>query len=220
MVSNPENRDKTRFHHKSPVALENSNMGLLRGARMYNYSDMGLYIEADYRLEPQTEVRVEIANSPFASEPYIQESYRGVIRWRSPLKRSIYHYGYGIELLKDNGPVEYPKAFNGSRSHPRLKCAIGLKFEFNGGTYDGFAENVSNSGVYIKTREPAIVGHPITVYIPAKKAGKIKKLNGRVAWSNPVGMGVKFERSIEPQDGMQAERQGLFTAAARESERL
>ena len=220
MVSNPENRDKTRFSHKSPVTLENSEMGILRGARMYNYSDMGLYIEADYRLEPQIEVRVEITNSPFASEPYMQESYRGIIKWRKPLKRSVYHYGYGMELLKDSSPAEDPSVFDGLRAHPRLRCSIGLKFDFDGRTYDGIAENVSNSGAYIKTLEPAAIGQPITVYIPAKKTGKIKKLNGRVAWSNLVGMGVKFERSIGSQDSTQDRLQGAFITTEQESERL
>ena len=220
MVSNPENRDKTRFSHKSSVTLENSEMGILRGARMYNYSDMGLYIEADYRLEPHTEVRVEITNSPFAPEPYMQENYSGIIKWRKPLKRSAYHFGYGIELLKDSNQAEDPNAFDGSREHPRLRCSIGMKFDFDGRIYDGIAENVSNSGVYIKTHETAAVGQPITVYIPAKKSGKIKKLNGRVAWSNLAGMGVKFERSIGSQDRTQTRLQGAFTATQQESERL
>jgi len=51
MISNPENRDKTRFDYESPVTLENNQIGVLRGARMFNYSDFGLYLESDYRLE-------------------------------------------------------------------------------------------------------------------------------------------------------------------------
>ena len=60
---------------RSAVTLENKKIGVQRSARMYNYSDCGLYIEADHRLEPQTEIRIGIANSPFAAEPDEYESH-------------------------------------------------------------------------------------------------------------------------------------------------
>jgi PilZ domain len=196
MISNPENRDKTRFNHNSPVTLENDQLGVLRGARMFNYSDCGLYVEADFRLEPETEVRVGIINSPFASQPDRHESYRGIIKWRRPLKRSAFYYGYGVELLEESVPAKNQDPSYGSRVHPRIECAIPLKYEFDGRTYEGITENVSSGGVFIKTRNLVAVGNPVTVYIPVKKKGKIKRLQGKVTWSNRMGFGVKFERSV------------------------
>jgi hypothetical protein len=196
MISNSENRDKTRFDHKSPVTLENDQIGVLRGARMFNYSDFGLYIEADFRLEPETEVRIGITNSPFASEPDRYESYRGIIKWRRPLKRSAFYYGYGVELLEESIPAKDQDQYFGSREHPRIDCAIPLKYEFDNRTYEGITENVSSGGVFIKTRDLVAVGQQVTVYIPVKKKGKIKRLQGRVTWSNRMGFGVKFERSM------------------------
>ena len=76
MESNPEKRARTRFEHKSKITLENSEIGVQRGIMMYNFSDFGLYIEADTRLEQETEIRIGINNSPFASEPDKFESYR------------------------------------------------------------------------------------------------------------------------------------------------
>jgi len=192
MISNLENRNKTRFDHKSPVTVENDQIGVLRGGRMFNYSDFGLYIEADYRLEPETEVQIGISNSPFASEPDKYESYRGIVKWRKPLKRSVYSYGYGIKLFEESARDSAQSRYEGSRDHPRIECAIPLTYEFDRRTYEGISENVSSGGVFIKTRDLVPVGQQVTVFIPAKKKGKIKKLNGRVAWSNRMGFGVKF----------------------------
>ena len=100
MDSNPENRDKTRFGHVSKVSLESGDIADQHNARMYNYSDHGLYFEADFMLQPETEIRIGISDSPFASTPDKYESYRGVIKWRKVLKRSAYYYGYGLELIE------------------------------------------------------------------------------------------------------------------------
>jgi hypothetical protein len=195
MISNPENRNKTRFDHESPVTLENNQIGVLRGARMYNYSDFGVYFEADYRLEPETELRIGITNSPFASEPDKYESYRGIIKWRKLLKRSAHYYGYGMQLLEENTRNEDQSQFHGSREHSRIECAIPIKYEYDSRTYEGTAVDVSSGGVFIKTPDLVAVGQPVTVYIAVKKKVKIKKLNGRVTWSNRTGFGVKFGRS-------------------------
>ena len=117
MKSNPERRDKTRFEHESKITLENSEIGVQRGIRMYNFSNFGLYIEADTRLEQETEIRIGINNSPFASEPDKFESYRGIIKWRRVLKRSSYYYGYGVELIKDDAEDEDRDQFQWSREN-------------------------------------------------------------------------------------------------------
>jgi len=161
---------------------------------MFNYSDDGLYLESDHRLEPGTIFRIGIFNSPFSSEPGRHASYRGIIKWRRPLKGSFYFYGYGVALLAEHGRENGPNRHDQLRKHPRSKCAIPLKYEFGSRTYRGTAENVSSSGVFIKTRDPIAAGAKLTVLIPAKKVRKIKRLQGRVAWSNRSGFGVKFER--------------------------
>ena len=67
MDSNPEKRDKTRFEHVSKVTLENSDIADQGNARMFNYSDHGLYFEADFMLQPETEIRIGISDSPCAT---------------------------------------------------------------------------------------------------------------------------------------------------------
>lgn len=196
MNSNPENRDKTRFDHESAVTLENKKIGVQRSARMYNYSDCGLYIETDHLLEPKTEIRIGITNSPFASEPDKFENYRGVIKWRKPLKRSAYYYGYGVEIIEEDTIQQNDQdPYDGSRQHPRVEYAIPVKYEFDSQTYEGTTENVSSGGVFIKTRDPIAVGQEVTIDIPLKKKGKIKRLTGKVTWSTRKGFGAKFIRS-------------------------
>lgn len=169
MDLNPENRDKTRFDHESPVTLENSNIGIQRGVRMYNYSDLGLYLETDSRLEPETEVRIGISNSPFAAQPDKYESYRGTVRWRKPLKRSAYYYGYGIALFRESSPDGSRSQHHSSRVHPRINVEIPVTYESAARTYKGMTQNVSSRGAFIKTREPVAVGQIVMVDIPLKK---------------------------------------------------
>jgi len=196
MNSNPENRDKTRFDHESAVTLENIKIGVQRNARMFNYSDCGLYIEADHLLEPKTEIRIGITNSPFSAEPDKFENYRGVIRWRKLLKRSAYYYGYGVEIIEQKDiPSKSQDPYHGSRQHPRVDYAIPVKFESDSQTYEGTTENVSSGGVFIKTPDPIAVGQKVIIDIPLKNKGKIKRLTGQVTWSTRHGFGAKFIRS-------------------------
>jgi len=196
MNSNPENRDKTRFDHESAITLENDKIGVQRSARMYNFSDHGLYIEANHLLDPETEIYIGITNSPFALEPDKFENYRGIIRWRKPLKRSVYSYGYGIEIIeKESIPQNDRDQYQGSREHPRIEYTLPVKYESDGQFYEGTTENVSSGGVFIKTLDPIAVGQKVTIDIPIKKKGKIKRISGKVTWSTRKGFGVKFIRS-------------------------
>ena len=195
MESNPERRDKTRFEHECKVTLENSEIGIQRSCAMYNFNDDGLYIEADTLLEPDTEIRIGIKNSPFASEPDKFESYRGIIKWRKSLKQSSYYYGYGVELKKDDAERQHQDQFQWSRESMRKAVAVPVTFDYENRTYEGTTENVSSTGISIKSKEPVMVGQQITVHIPVKKKDKIVSLQGKVLWSNREGFGVKFLRS-------------------------
>ena len=200
MESNPERRDKTRFEHESKITLESREIGVQRGIMMYNFSNTGLYIEADTRLEQDAEVRVGINNSPFASEPDKFESYRGIIKWRKELKRSSYYYGYGVELIFEDAEDEAQDQFLWSRENSRKEVSIPVKFEFENRTYEGTTDNISADGLAIKTKDPVMVGQQIAVKIPLRKKRKIARLQGKVSWSNRQGFGVKFlpRKEINP----------------------
>jgi len=196
MNSNLENRDNTRFEYEAEVTLENKKTGAQCQARMSNYSDRGLYIEADPCLEPEIEISIGITNSPFASGPDECENYRGVTKWRRSLKRSAYYYGYGVEILEEatSGDDNKGRHFD-LRRHPRMDCTIPVKYESNNQTYEGTAGNVSSGGIFIKTRDSVAVGQMVKVDIALKKKGKIKKLAGKVTWSSRSGFGFRVDRS-------------------------
>ena len=195
MSSNPENRNKTRFAHESKVTLESTEIGFRRDARMVNFSDIGIYFESDFRLQPETEIFVGISNSPFAPQPDIYERYRVVVRWRKKLKRSSYFYGYGVEIIEEASKTPELDPHDGTREHPRKDAAIRVKYEFENVTYEGVTENVSSGGTFIRSDYPMSVGQNVKLWIPLKKKGRIARLTGQVARTNMRGFGVKFIKS-------------------------
>ena len=194
MNSNSENRDKTRFAHESKVTLESNEIGFRRDARMYNFSDFGIYFESDYSLQPGSDIFVGISDSPFATEPDKYERYRGVVKWRKKLKHSSYYYGYGVELIEDAPEPPRSHQHEGIRAHPRKDAAIPVKYEFENQKYEGITENVSSGGVFINTISSVSVGQMVKLEIPLKK-GKIARLRGKVTRTNLQGFGAKFIKS-------------------------
>jgi hypothetical protein len=194
MDSNPENRDKTRFEHESKVILESSDIGGQRDARMYNFSNLGIYFEADFVLQPETEIQIGISNSPFAAQPDQYESFRGVVKWRKALKRSSYYYGYGVEFIRENTEDADQRLHLEARKHPRKDFAIPVKYQVGDRTYEACTESVSTGGVFIKTEDPVAVGEQVVVEIPIKKKGAVAKLTGNVVRSTRQGFGVEFLR--------------------------
>ena len=195
MNANAENREKTRFPHESKVTLESNEIGFQRDARMYNFSDFGIYFESDYRLEPETEIFVGISDSPFASEPDQYERYRGIIKWRKTLKRSSYYYGCGVELLEEASDPPKSREHSGIREHPRKNAAIRVKYEVDNKSYEGVTENVSSGGAFINSITPITIGQTVKLEIPLKRKGKIARLTGQVTRTNLRGFGVKFIKS-------------------------
>ena len=195
MSSNPENRNKTRFAHESKVTLESNEIGFRRDARMFNFSDFGIYFESDYILQPQAEIFVGISDSPFAPVPDKYERYRAIVKWRKTLKRSSYYYGYGVELSEDASETSKSHQYDGTREHPRKDAAIPVKYESENQNYEGITENVSSGGVFIKCDYPLTVGQKVKLWIPLKKKGRIARLTGQVTRTNLRGFGVKFIKS-------------------------
>ena len=150
MSSNPENRNKTRFPHESKVTLESPKIGFRRDARMFNFSDFGIYFESDIRLQPGTDIFVGISDSPFAPKPDVYERYLANVRWRKKLKRSSFYYGYGVEIIGETSETQETRPYDGTREHPRKDAAIRVKYEFEGDKYEGVTENVSSGGAFIK----------------------------------------------------------------------
>ena len=199
MNSNPEKRDHTRFDYQAPIVLEDAKFGVLQGARMFNYSDFGLYFETDHFLAPGTDIYVGIPNSPYAPDPDIYERYHAVIKWRRPLKKSSFYYGYGVRFL-DSDPLDRPiERGIESRKHQRKPCSLYVKYAVGRQIYPGEVQNISLSGLYLKTneRDGLEVGTAVQLAIPNRKKGNIIQRYARVIWSNRNGFGVEFQRVVK-----------------------
>ena len=199
MGPNPEKRDHTRFDFQAPIVLEDAKFGILQGARMFNYSDFGLYFETDHVLAPGTDIYIGIPNSPYTSDPDIYERYHAVIKWRKPLKRSSFYYGYGVRFL-DTDPLDRPiKRGIESRKHPRKPCNLDVKYAVNRKVYPGEVHNISVGRLFLKTSENdgLDVGTTLQLAIPNRKKGNVIKRFARVIWSNRSGFGVEFQRLVK-----------------------
>ena len=196
MSSSPEKRDNTRFDYQAPIVLEDAKFGILQGARMFNYSDFGLYFETDHFLAPGTDIYVGIPNSPYSPDPDVYERYHALIKWRKPLKKSSFYYGYGVRFLETD-PLDRPiERGIESRKYPRKPCSLDVKYAVQKQIFAGEISNISLSGVFLKTNQSdgLDVGQRFRLAILNRKKGNVIKRDARVVWSNRGGFGVEFQR--------------------------
>ena len=199
MNSNPEKRDHTRFDYQAPIVLEDAKFGVLQGARMFNYSDFGLYFETDHFLAPGTDIYIGIPNSPYTPDPDVYERYHAIIKWRRPLKKSSFYYGYGVRFL-DTDPLDRPiERGIESRKHQRKACSLYVKYAVGRKVYPGEVKNISLGGLFLKTNEKdgLDVGTAVQLAIPNRKKGNVIRRYARVIWSNRSGFGVEFQRIVK-----------------------
>ena len=200
MESNPEQRHKARFKHQSSISVEEFNHGVHRDAKMFDYNDTGLYFEADFDIQPGTELSIGIDNSPFASKPDVYENFQASIAWRKKLKNSSYSFGYGVkfsEIVGEKIPAEESSPSRGDRKHPRKSCSVPLKYASSNQDFQGILKNISQGGLFIKSDHPIPIGRKLKLSIPSKKKAKLVKLDGKVVWSDENGFGVEFESKSE-----------------------
>ena len=199
MSSNPEKRDNTRFDYQAPIVLEDAKFGVLQGARMFNYSDFGLYFETDHFLAPGTDIYVGIPNSPYAPDPDIYERYHTVIKWRKPLKKSSFYYGYGVRFLETD-PLDRPiERGIESRKHPRKLCSLDVKYAVQNQIFPGIIKNISLGGVFLGSNQNdgLEVGQRFKLAILNRKRGKVIRRDARVIWSNRRGYGAEFQQRVK-----------------------
>jgi hypothetical protein len=197
MNSNPEKRDNTRFDYQAPIVLEDAKFGMLQGARMFNYSDFGLYFETDHFLAPGTDIYIGIPDSPYTPDPDVYERYHAEIKWRKPLKESSFYYGYGVRFL-GRDPLDRPiERGIESRRYPRKSCSLYIKYAVQNQIYPGEVKNISLGGVFFKTNENdgLDVGQQFQLAIPNRKKGNVIKRHASVIWSSHNGFGVEFQRN-------------------------
>ena len=195
MVPNFEKRKKARINHLCPVTIEDLNVGLIYEAQMINYSENGLYFEADKLLRPGEGIFIGIENSPIKSLADTYECYRARIVWRKKLITSAFYYGYGARYTVNYNKLKLKindfQEWEDIRRHKRKPYAKPLFFATEDRVFEGLAQNISPAGVFIKTDQNIAAGQIVTLGIPLRKKKKAS-VKGRVVWSNLEGFGIKF----------------------------
>ena len=201
MVQYPEQRDDARLNYKSPVKVEDLVSGITLGARMVNYSRTGLCFETNERLQQGAEIYIGIENSPYtspASRSY--ECYRAKVIWCRELETVFFKYGYGVRyIFLSDEEVSQSNDLKGRkdlRKYPRQSYSISIRFAAQKRFSEGLTQNISPSGVFIKTNDTPSAGKILTLFIPLKREQQAE-IKGRVVWSNQAGCGVKFLRIVK-----------------------
>lgn len=192
-----QRRVETRTTHKSPVKIKDLKTGGYHNARMVNFSNNGLYFEANHVLKVGAEIYLGIENSPFTALPDAFDVYRANILWRSRLNSIFYRYGYGVQLIyAHNSRYSQVNGFEESRKYPRKTYAHSISFSSRRRHHQGVIKDISSKGVFIETSEPLSVGQKIKLSVSGNKALPATKLNGQVVRVTPSGVAVRFEKKM------------------------
>ena len=197
MVDNFERREAIRIEHTSPLQIKDLRSGVIYEARMFDYSDGGIYFESDGVFEKGTPLYIGIHNSPYSPTSRVFEYFKGEVMWRKDLKSSLSKYGYGIqfasELAGEKIYIDETKKSKESRKHPRKPLSQTVRFSTKKGLSKGITKNISASGAFIVTEEKLDPGQLLKLNLFLKN-GKTTEIIGQVVWISEEGFGLKFTK--------------------------
>ncbi len=198
-TDNPEKRSTARLKHESSVILDNCEVGEMHVARMFNYSNSGIYFESDFYLTPGTGLFLGLSSSPFSADSGTFECYRSIIKWRKYLEDAAFDYGYGVELTQRVLRSNANGATDPMRRHPRKGCSIPALVDDGRKRRRGVIQNASPGGVFIRCDESLVAGKEVFLTIPLKQKQKLVTRIGEIVWSSDEGVGIKFRPSASPE---------------------
>ena len=102
MTTETDHRVDIRIKHRAKIQFENYYSETNYNAKMYNYSQGGMYFEADYAPLPGTEIYIGVKKSPYDAAADV---YHAQVRWRRQLRpgASAYQYGVGVKYCYPGG---------------------------------------------------------------------------------------------------------------------
>ncbi len=194
-IPHSEDRDEARFDHFARLQVKDLRSGETHQARMFNYSNGGIYFESDGLFEKGTKIHLCLQNAQDAQSSGVLEYCTGRVMWRKDLKGSFFNFGYGIQMVcvsvyeesKSNTPE-----VKDLRKHPRTPYSKNVQFSTHDGIYAGKTKNISASGIFIATEEKLEVGQIIKLNLPLKK-DKTAEIVGKIVWLNEEGFGLEFQ---------------------------
>ena len=199
IVENHEQRENVRLDEYRPLSVKDLKAGIFHKVTMLNHSKNGMYFESDSILEPGAEIYLGIENSSQVSFADEYEGKRAEIMWRKKLKKSFFNYGYGVQFISADNTKEQKcgnqKEKIVSRKHLRKPYSKSVIFVVDNQILEGKSENISLSGIFIKTKDKFRIGQTIILSLPSKTKKRLK-IKGEVVWSNHEGFGVKFLKNL------------------------
>ena len=82
------------------------------------------------------------------------------------------------------------------RKHTRHKCSLSVGYATMDLSFIDFIKDINCWGVFIQSDRHVPVGESVIMTIPLHGDEQSIKIIGEVMWSNPKGMGVKFDMGI------------------------
>ncbi len=107
------------------------------------------------------------------------------------------------ELLKQL-ETEMPGKSTGEseRKHVRVDCFVSVDYTDSERVFKDYIEDISTSGVFIKTRETFSVGEEIVLSMSLSRDGSAFKIPATVVRASPDGIGVRFKTTSQVQEAI------------------
>jgi len=104
-------------------------------------------------------------------------------------------------LLKQLETEELEKGTGESaRKRVRVDCFVSVDYADSDKVFKDYIEDISTSGVFIKTRESFSVGEEIVLSMSLSKEGSAFKIPATVVRAAPDGIGVRFKITSQVQE--------------------
>ena len=86
------------------------------------------------------------------------------------------------------------------RKNVRVDCLVSVDYADSDRVFKDYIEDISTSGVFIKTRESFTVGEEIVLSMSLSKEGSAFKIPAVVVRAAPDGIGVRFKITSQVQE--------------------
>jgi Tfp pilus assembly protein PilZ len=109
---------------------------------------------------------------------------------------------YTVTILFERLEKAAVESEEAQRDHVRKDLLDIVDYTVQGNYYRDFIEDMSESGVFIRTSNSFSVGQEIIITFISPKMDRPFKIHGSIARVLPEGVGVKFKRESQIQDDL------------------
>ena len=104
-----------------------------------------------------------------------------------------------LEQLEKEVPEESSES---ERKHVRVDCFVSVDYTDSEKVFKDYIEDISTSGVFIKTREAFSVGEEIVLSMSLSREGSAFKIPATVVRAASDGIGVRFKITSQVQEAI------------------